>query len=479
MKNMKLGTKLIGGFLVIALTLLVGGFVGVWGIASVSGHLKSFVDIRVPETYHLTVLSEQQQNIMAMEQALLAPENAGNTAEKEKLQKGIDESRAQAEEAWKKYDTLPRIEEVDALWNKLKPAWESLRKADAEFIGLIRDGKRADALRVMNTQLSAAFDESQSLIKSLSDTNMKLSDEASIRSMKQASAMKIAALAGTAAGIVLALMLAMYFIRTIIRPVYRVIANLTETSEQFAEAAGQIAQSSSNLAEGTAAQAASIKETCLVTEKLKSLNAGYLDVINTLKSKLVMTNTIGMEAFEMMKSAKKAMKGIKQTSEETAGIVRTIEKIAFQTNLLALNASVEAARAGDAGSGFAVVSDDIRGLGARSTEAARNSIALITKTTGIAANGNDFIGMSIKKFVDYGTSSMNIYAYTEDAAKVAQKQLEGVSRINALIEEINRSAQRNAAGAEEASSVSEETTAQAMSVKVVVNELAAVVGYRT
>jgi len=478
MKNLKLGTKLIGGFLVVAATLLLGGFVGVSGINSVSGSLKSFVDVHVPETYSLNVIGLRQQEIMAMEQALLAPEIFGNAAEKENLLKSIGESWAQADEVWKRFDALPKSEDVDVIWKKVQPSRESLRKTDAEFIGLIRGGKRSEALQVMSSRLSAAFEENLRLMKSLSDTSVKLSDQALVSSMQQASRAKIAALVGTAVGMILAFLLAFYFIRTVIRPIYRIISNLTETSEQFAEAAGQISQSSCNLAEGTARQAAAVEETLSVMEELKLQNGNYSGVIAELKNKLGITNTIGMEAFEMMKTAKKAMNGIMRSSEETAAIVQTIEKIAFQTNLLALNASVEAARAGDAGSGFTVVSEDIRSLGARSTEAAKNSIALIGKTISIAGKGNDYIGLSIKKFVEYGAGSMQIYTYSQNAAKMAEEQLKGVNSIHALIEAISQSAQTNAAAAEEASSVSEETTAQAISVKTAVGELAAVVGYK-
>ena len=477
MKNLKLSSKLIGGFCAMAALLLVGGLVGFSGIVLVNGHLKDFVDVRVPETYNLSVVANEQQNILAAQQALLSPEVFGNQVEKEKLSKGIEEAWKRADAFMKKYDQMPRVDEVDALWRKFRQAWEGWRKADDEFTLFIKQGNREEAGRVMSSRVAEATGVSEKILRDLSALTMKSSEEAGRLGIAKGRRLTIIALVGTFVGIVLAVCMGLYFARSITRPINRVIRNLAQTAQQFAEASGQIAQSSNHLAEGTSIQASAVEETYSVTEELKGSNKVYLETIEDLKGRLGNTNTIGMDAFGTMKSAKKAMKGIKQTSEETSVIVQEIEKIAFQTNLLALNASVEAARAGDAGSGFAVVSDDIRGLGARSTEAAKNSIALICKTTGIAGSGNDFIGLSIKKFIDYGTSSMNIYQFTSDAAVIAKKQLDGVNKINGLMESISKSAQTNAAGAEEASSVAEETTAQAMSVQHVVQELAAVVGY--
>ena len=116
------------------------------------------------------------------------------------------------------------------------------------------------------------------------------------------------------------------------------------------------------------------------------------------KSNMQETSTKVQEILEVLNQAIEESKSVEQVN----GLTNDILSISSQTNLLALNASIEAARAGDAGKGFAAVADEIRQL-ADSSRATANRIQEIN---GVVTNAVQNLAGHSNNLVEYMTNSI-------------------------------------------------------------------------
>ncbi len=262
----------------------------------------------------------------------------------------------------------------------------------------------------------------------------------------------------------------------LVKPINRIVAGLSDGSDQVASASSQVSASSQHLAEGASEQASSLEETSSSLEEMSSMTKQNADNANHAKAMMNEARGVVEQANTQMAQLAEAIGEITRSSEETGKIIKTIDEIAFQTNLLALNAAVEAARAGEAGAGFAVVADEVRNLALRSAEAARNTSDLIEKTIKAVKNGNEMTASTQQAFRANAELSGKISQLVDEIATASEEQAHGIQQVNTAVTEMDKVTQQTAANAEESASAAEEMNAQAQQMRMYVEELAGVVG---
>lgn len=247
----------------------------------------------------------------------------------------------------------------------------------------------------------------------------------------------------------------------------RIVQSLNDTLHEIVLSADKVSASSEDvssgakiLSDGTVEQAAAIDE---LAASIESLARDVAANANDAQAANVTVSEVGRcirESNAEMEKLVHAMADIGESSGQIEKIVKTIEDIAMQTNLLSLNASIEAARAGVAGKGFAIVASEIRELAEKSAEAVNQTAALIESSQTAVKNGISIADNTAKSLVAVVTGSEEVVSSVDKISNASRNQKNVLEQIKENVDLISHVVQTNSTYAQNSAATSEKLSDQ-------------------
>ncbi len=248
------------------------------------------------------------------------------------------------------------------------------------------------------------------------------------------------------------------------------IAQISSSAEQISVGAEQVSNNAQVLAQGASEQAGSVEELAV---SMNDISDGIAQNADTAVSASNLAGSVGKQLLECNTDMTRLLDSvidIKNNSEEITGIVKEIEDIAFQTNILALNASVEAARAGDAGRGFSVVAGEIRRLASKTSSASKMTADLVEKNSDAVKDGMDIVHVTARSLEASVNQAQEVSQMVDNISRLSVSQADAIAQIRKSVELISEIVQGNSATSEESAAASEELSAQAQILKELVEQ---------
>ncbi|MFW6373164.1 MAG: Cache 3/Cache 2 fusion domain-containing protein [Thermodesulfobacteriota bacterium] len=257
----------------------------------------------------------------------------------------------------------------------------------------------------------------------------------------------------------------------IARPLTAIIDGLTRSADQIDRSSYQLADAGQQLAEGASEQAASLEQTSASLEEMSATIQQNAEHALETDRRMQDTRRTVEGATGIMEKLVAAMSDIAGAGEASSKIIQTSEDIAFQTNLLALNAAVEAARAGQAGAGFAVVAEEVRRLALRAGEASRSTSELVQSIVDRLQEGTDLVKRTDDAFRKIEASASEMADRIGDIAAASGEQAKSIEQLTITMSEMDKLTQQNAAGADASASASDQMRSQAERMQTFVEDL--------
>jgi hypothetical protein len=255
--------------------------------------------------------------------------------------------------------------------------------------------------------------------------------------------------------------LAVFFIHRIHKQLRLAFRRLDDGMRAIAESIAGLRAGAERLSQGASREAEGLERT---NASLTSLTSGNELIVGTAQKTvdhMSQTVTLVANSRQAMQSVTKTMAEITESSDATFRIVKTIDEIAFKTNLLAFNSSIEAATAGEAGSGFAVVAEEVRQLAKRASEATAETGRLVEDAHAAIGSGATMNAEVEQSLGDVDANARRAGDLMQNIYTASRQMLQGMQQLSTGNRSMETVTQQNAAiadhNASTAAAIAEET----------------------
>ncbi|MBY0418955.1 MAG: methyl-accepting chemotaxis protein [Pararheinheimera sp.] len=481
LRNYKIGARLLAGFAVLGLLVLLQGSMALMNMAQMRTVAAEIEDNTIPTLDTLAALNLSMMRVRIFTFRLMLAETDTQKAD---YRASLDKVRSEVTQSQQQYEKLISIDGERAVYQEFSAAQQSYFAGQSLLLQALDAGNKAEATRISNEELTSHSDGMTKALLQLGKLNREHSKAQTQLSAEGYQSSRILVILAIVVGITVSIFIALWMTRSITMPMSEALivaetvaaGNLTQkiavigddeasrlmaalqkmqhnlrdamshisnSSDQLASAAEELNSVTEDSSRGLQQQNDEIQQAATAitemssavdevaqtavqtseqsTESAKMAVQGQQQVDETVKAIRDMNQDVALTS--------DLIQGLAVQSQDIGKVLDVIRAIAEQTNLLALNAAIEAARAGDAGRGFAVVADEVRALAHRTQTSTREIEEMIAK---IRSGTGDAVS-AMKHSSDKAGYALTVAQAAGEALTIITQRINKISDSNLVI----------------------------------------------